>query len=214
MKMRAKTAVILGFGTILLSGLVGQTSQATMIESGTAILADVNGASSGSETLTVNYFVSESSGIYTYAYVLNNPLGDVLLNPDGSLTSTPEVVDAFSIAFNASSAGAYVVGTQLGGAIDQDNGGGGLFWSFAAINPGTSSPALSFESDLAPILGNANALDANPPSPWSSIPFGQQLALPNVSDSTNTLALLAGIVLFLPLLSTMSQKAVLKLPPS
>jgi hypothetical protein len=208
MKIRAMTAVVLASGAILLSGVEGKTSGASLIVSGTATLADISGNASGSEAITVNYSVSESDGVYTYSYVLNNPIGDVLLNENGSLSSIPEIVDAFSIGFNANGSGACSFGSQAGGIIDQDNGIGGLFWSFAAVKPGASSPTLTFESDSPPIFGNANALDANPPSPWSSVPHGQQIPVPEVEvpDSTSTLALLGGGVLLLGCFSTTGQR--------
>ena len=134
------------------------------------------------EALTVDWSVAEDgSGIYTYSYTIQNPAGDVILNDAGEPTSTPEVVDAFSIGFDTTLPGAYVPVSQAGGSTEQNNGVDGLFWSFATVNPGADSPALSFQSYLAPGLGNANAQDGNPPSPWSTIPGGQQLPVPHSS---------------------------------
>jgi hypothetical protein len=42
------------------------------------------------------------------------------------------------------------------------------------------------------MMGNASASDDNPPSPWASSPDGQPVPIPNVPDSMNTMALLAG----------------------
>jgi len=174
-------------------------AQSLLNESGQATLADAYGTATGPEALTVNWSVVENgSDIYTYSYTIQNPPGDVLLGSGGSPTLSPEIVDAFSVGFDTTAAGAYVAGSQAGGTSDQNNGVNGLFWYFAAVNPGSSSPALTFESYLAPGLGNANAQDGNPPSPWASDPNGQQVPVPLtliVPDSTPTIVLLAAILL-------------------
>jgi len=92
---------------------------------------------------------------------------------------------------------------------DENNGADGLFWSFAAVNASSSSPVLSFQSGLPPAQGNANAQDANPPSPWSSVPDGQQVLVPDpaVIPEPETTMLLAGVLLLLPFRSTMRKKA-------
>ena len=175
-----------GLYTVTVSNPYGSVSAsatlAVLVESsaGTpAILADVLGTASGPEALTVSWSVTENaSDVYTYTYVVNNPSGDVLLNNDGSLSSTPEIVDAFSVSFDTTASGAYTTGSQSGGTSQQNNGGSGLFWSFAEVSPGSSSPPLSFTSANPPVLGNASASDGNPPSPWSSYPNGQQVAVP------------------------------------
>ena len=184
-----KTIVALAVGAILLSGLLGQTAQATLITSGTAILANALGTASGPEALTVNYSVNLTSGIYTYAYTVNNPAGDVILT--GPNAGSPENVDAFSVGFDTTVAGAYIAASQTGGVFDENNGTSGLFWAFGAVNPGTSSGTLSFLSELPPTLGNANAQDANPPSPWSSFPNGQQVPVPLTVPEPGTWALVA-----------------------
>jgi len=206
----AKTIVALAFGGVLLSGPPGQTVQANLVnESGTAILADAFGTATGSEALTVDWSVVESvSDIYTYSYIIQNPAGDVLLNNDGTPTSIPEIVDAFGIGFDTTIPGAYVPFSQAGGAYRQNNGVNGLFWFFPAVPAGYSSPMLSFESYLPPALGNADAEDANAPSPWASIPYGQRVPVPAiiVPEPTSTLALLAAaLLLLLPFRSTHSQ---------
>jgi hypothetical protein len=207
MKRQVKTIVALASGAILLSGLFSQTAQAGLIESGTAQLADVLGVDTGPESLTVSYLVSETGSTYTYAYSVANPVGDAILAPAQG-AGNPEIVDAFAVAFNTTIPGAFVAGSQTGGTAQQNNLAAGLFWSFTGVNPGSSSPTLSFESDLPPVLGNANASDANPPSPWSSSPFGQQVPIPQVAptpDSGSTVALLGGVLLLLPFRSTLKK---------
>jgi hypothetical protein len=169
-------------GVVILYGLLGQTAQgqALVDESGTAILADAFGTASGAEALIVSWTVVETQpATYTYSYVLENPLGDVLLNNNGTPTLTPESVDAYSVAFNSLAPGAYIAGSQVGGTSVQNNGEAGLFWSFSATGPNASSPTLSFKSSLPPTFGNANAQDDNAPSPWSSYPDGEQVPVPN-----------------------------------
>jgi len=64
-----------------------------------------------------------------------------------------------------------------------------------ALNQGgrvfTQYRGLSFQSDLPPGAGNANAQDANPPSPWSSFPNGQQVPVPLTVPEPGTWALVA-----------------------
>src|SRR5271157_417892 len=210
MRTHAKPLVALASGVILLAGMLCQTTNAQLVLSGSATLADTLGANSGPEALTVQYQVFLSGGIYFYAYWVNNPAGDVILNNNGSPTSTPEIVDAYSVAFDTTAPGAYIAGSIAGGTSTQDNGTSGLFWSFNAISPGGSTPPsnpLVFESYLPPIMGNANAQDANPPSPWSSNPNGQQVPVPNVTipePATTTLFALAALLL-LPFRSNMLQ---------
>ena len=174
-------------------------AQGLLSESGSATLADVFGTATGPEALTVNWSVVESpSFVYTYTYAVQNPAGDVLLNDNDTPTSSPEVVDAFSVQFNTTVPGAYVADSQSGGATEQDNGTAGLFWSFAAVSPGASSPALSFQSDLPPGQGNANALGDNPPAPWTSVPNGQEVPVPSSVPEPATFSLLAGTLLLFP----------------
>jgi hypothetical protein len=188
MKIHPKTIVALAVGAMLLSGLLGQTAQAVLLnESGTSILADSLGTATGPEALTVSWSVVENvSLVYTYSYSVNNPVGDVNLN-----NGSPEPVDSFSVAFDTTAPGAFITGSQTGGGFDLNNGASGLFWAFAPVNPGTSSGPLSFESDQPPTLGNANAQDANPPSPWSSNPDGQQVPVPIAVPEPGTWVLVA-----------------------
>ena len=193
-KIAAALAVILSVGAL------SEQARASIIVSNQAVLADSLGVSSGPEALTVDYVVSLTGGIYTYAYTVNNPTGDVIL-PGNSQAGNPEVVDSFSVSFDTLLPGEFISGTQVGGnSGDQNNGIAGLFWSFSGIQPG-SSITLSFESDNPPVLGNANASDANPPSPWGSVPDGQQVTVPGsvtVPDGASTASLLGGVLLFLP----------------
>ena len=195
MKRHAKSLIILVAGSLLVFGLPVQTVQAGVVESGVAQLADAFGTATGPESLTVNYSVTvDSGGVYTYSYIVNNPSGDVLLNDDGSPTTTPETFDAFSVGFNTTIPGAFLSGNQT-----QNNGASGLYWFFDPVNAGASSATLSFTSDDAPTMGNANASDNNLPSPWRSTPLGEKVPVPQtiVPDSTSTLALLAGVLLLL-----------------
>jgi hypothetical protein len=195
----------LAFAALLPVGARCQTgNNAGLLDiSGTSSLADAFGTATGSEALSVNWSVVENpSLVYTYSFTIQNPAGDVLLNNNGSPTSTPEIVDAFSVGFNTTVPGAFIAGSQTGGLSQQNNGVDGLFWTFAAVDAGTNSPTLSFESDLPPTLGNACAQGANPPSPWSSVPYGQQDPVPqtatqDVPDSATTFTLLAAVLLLL-----------------
>jgi hypothetical protein len=188
-----------------LSGLLCQTAHAQLIESGTSILAPTTPPIGGigvapEEYITVSWSVVLNSGVYTYAYQVNNPAGDVLENNDGSLTTTPEIVDAFQLNFNTLITGA-VVGGPTGGIFTENNGVDGLQWFLSPVAAGTSSPWLSFQSDLPLTLGNANAQDSDPPSPWASTAAnGQQVPIPNTvtpvpEPMTTTLLALTGLLL-------------------
>ena len=149
---------------------------------------------------------------YTYSYVIYNPTGDVVL-PGGAVPpGTPEFVDTFSLDFDASVAGAVLTG-PTGGDAAYDYGFFGLKWSLYpdVVEAGDYSGALSFTSALPPSPGNAVASDSNPPSPWSSSPFGQAVPIPGtgnftVPDSADTLMLLAGALLLFPLVSALKSK--------
>jgi hypothetical protein len=204
MKVNTKAIVVLVSGAILLSAVPGQTNPATLLnESGTSILADSYHSESAPEAITVSWSVVENAlDIYTYSYTVNNPAGDVLLNNEGQPTSTPEIVDSYSLGFDTTFPGAYLSGSQTGGIYQQDNGTG-LKWFLSPVAAGEKSGPLSFESYLPPTPGDANAMDANPPSPWASIPAGQPVPIPRVPDSTATITLLAGVLLLLPFRSTL-----------
>ncbi|MGP8198456.1 MAG: hypothetical protein ACLQU4_03010 [Limisphaerales bacterium] len=198
--MRLRTKPLLAFvsGAIALPALLCQTAQAggLLNETGESVLADVFGTSSGPEALVITWSVVENtSDIYTYSYDVHNPAGDVLLNSEGQPTSTPEVVDSYSVSFDTTAPGAYVPSSQVGGLINENNGIYGLFWAFVPIPAGKMGQVLSFESDLPPMPGTADASDANPPSPWSSLPDGQFVPVPDAPDPVPepTTAALAGL---------------------
>jgi hypothetical protein len=206
MKRYTKPVVGLSFSAALIAGIQCQTAQAQLslltpggpADTGTSVLADALGTNTGPEAITISWSVSESlSDVYTYTYVVNNPVGDVVLDNNGNPTLTPEIVDAYSVGFDTTQPGNYIMNSQIGGLIGLNNGSAGLFWAFTPINPGTSSGPLSFQSDNAPILGNANAQDRNPPSPWSSSPDGQQVPVPGAVPEPSTTALFALTGLFL-----------------
>jgi hypothetical protein len=203
---RKPFAAMMAAAAVLFLGFAGSSAQAqSVITNGSSFLSDVLGSGPTSpETLTINWSVTFSAGIYTYSYTINNPSGDVVLNPMGGPTMTPEIVDAFSVGFDTTAPGAYVSGSISGGAFDQNNGPDGLSWAFTGVNPGTSSPTLSFESDLPPAMGTANASDRNPPSPWSSVPNGQLVPIPAPVPEPSTWALLVlGSFAFAPFRSTL-----------
>jgi len=196
----------LGCGAILLTIAPCQTAQAQLLnESGASILADVNGTTTAPEALTVSWSVVENaSDVYTYTYIINNPAGDILL-PGSYASGAPEIVDSFALSFNAAAPGAVVSG-PTGGLVADNLGSAGLFWSiYPVVDAGTNSGPLSFDSEDAPMMGNATASDDSPPSPWASSPDGQPVPIPNVPDSMNTTAPLAGTLLLL--LPGMKKKA-------
>jgi hypothetical protein len=196
MKICGKPIVLgLASGAMLFAGVTCLNTQAAPFsESGTSVLADAFGTDSGPEALTVSWSVNENMmGVYTYAYVISNPAGDVLLNSAGQPTGTPEIVDSYAVGFDTTVAGAYIAGSIAGGVFDLNNGVDGLSWQFTAVPAGNNSPELTFESDLPPTMGDADAQDANPPSPWSSFPDGQPVPVPApLPDATSTLAMLGG----------------------
>jgi hypothetical protein len=215
MKQKPLLAMILGAS--LMTGLQCQTAQAQPIvlnpltpggpaDTGTSVLADALGANTGPEAITISWSVSESSNrVYTYTYTVNNPVGDVVLDNNGNPTLTPEIVDAYSVGFDTTQPGNYIMNSQTGGLVDLNNLSGGLFWAFTPINPGTSSGPLSYQSDNAPAPGNANAQDRNPPSPWASDPDGQEVPIPTTIPEPSTTILLALASLFMPFRSRLFQ---------
>jgi hypothetical protein len=208
MKRRVKQNIVLAAGAVVLSCLLGQTAQATLITSGISVLADTYGANTGPEAVTVNYSVNLNAGVYTYAYVVNNPAGDIQL-PGSPHPGSPEIVDTFSVAFNTGLTGAYIPFSASGGLFSVV-GGTGISWILIPVIPaGSSSGMLSFESLLPPVPGDATAQDSNPPSPWASFPDGQEVPVPGptVPDSMNTMAMLASMLLFLPFASILKKKA-------
>jgi len=193
MQLRSKPIIALGCGVIILTVIPFQTAQASSLNiSGISVLADVNGTTTAPEALTVSWSVVENaSEVYTYTYIINNPAGDSLL-PGSYAPGASEIVDSFTLSFNAAAPAAVVSG-PTGGLVAANLGSAGLFWFiYPVVDAGASSGPLSFESDDAPMMGNASASDDNPPSPWASSPDGQPVPIPNVPDSMNTMALLAG----------------------
>lgn len=220
MKISVKPIIALVSGPFLLSGLLASTAQAALTPGGTGIsgssvLADADGVATGPEAITVNWSVVESlSDVYTYSYDISNPAGDVLLG-----SGLPEIVDDFTVAFPAA-VGAIVANSETGGTgsapLSVVNNMTGVNWLMLTptVAAGTTSGWLTFQSLLAPSLGNASATDANPPSPWASTPDGQEVPVPgngsfSVPDSASTMSLLAGMMLLLPFRPAI-KKAVLK----
>lgn len=211
MKRYSKAKVCM-VGAILLSGLAGQAIRADTIvtvESGLAILADVNGDTSAPEALSVCYQVTEdlNTDIYTYSYDISNPTGDQVLG--GQNTGASEIVDTFKIAFDADAPGAYISGSATGGVlgailVGADSNGLSWFIPSPYIAAGQSN-TVTFESYLSPVAGLATAQDANPPSPWTSYPNGNPVPVPG-PDATSTLALLGGVMALLPFGSALKKK--------
>src|ERR1017187_7359346 len=131
MKIYSKPLVVLALGAILIAGLRCQTTQAQEVllnESGSSVLADALGANTGPEAITVFWSVVENvSLVYTYTYSVSNAVGDVVLDNHGNPTSTPEIVDAFSVGFDTTQPGAYIMSSQQGVLYDANNGSAGLF---------------------------------------------------------------------------------------
>lgn len=192
MKRWVKHVIVVAAGAILLSGFIGQTAQATLVESGTAIMADGNGSTAAPEALVVSYSVDDTAGIYTYSYNVSNPALDQILA--GPNEGRSEEFSVFSVTFNTTPLGA-ILGAASGGAYDPI-ASGGVEWNFyPAIYAGSSSGYLTFQSDFAPEFGDAGAQDSNLPSPWTGV-----VPVPATPDSTNTMFLLGGMMLFLPFL--------------
>src|SRR5580698_7180663 len=104
MKKTVKPTVALAGLCWGISAFFSQTASAQSIM-GTSILAPATAPTGGialnsEEYLVVDWTVTFNAGLYDYSYVVNNPANDVLLNNDGSLTTTTEIVDAFQIGFN------------------------------------------------------------------------------------------------------------------
>jgi hypothetical protein len=196
MKIHAKPIIALASGAILLSGLLCQTAQAQTIVIGTpgsSIMQDNLHVRTAPVALTVDWDVTLNAGVYTYDYTILNPSGDSGL------------VESFSVGFNSADSRGALVGSPSGNGAN--NAGLGVIWNPTLVAPGGTSATLSFQSDDAPVLGNASA-NGNPvnPAPWSSY-AGSQVPVPNAPDSTNTITLLACVLLLLPFGSAMRKKA-------
>jgi hypothetical protein len=201
MKARTKPIGILASTAILLSTGLFQTAhaQSTLIESGTASLADVFGVFIGPDAVQISYFVLENNvtDLYTYGYNILNPAGDVVLNPDQSPTTTPEVFSTLTLTFNPEQ-NAIVATVPVGGTFKED-ADLSVTWTFPTVAPGASSALLAFQSPYAPTMGNASVGGgATPPSPWSSI-NGQLVPVPHAAPEPSTTALVGlGAMFLLP----------------
>jgi hypothetical protein len=182
-------------------------AQSLLNETGTSILAPTLAppggyASNPQEYLSVSWSVVENASlVYTYTYTIQNPTGDVLMNNNGTLTTTPEIYEAFSIGFDTTVPGAYIPNTQTGGNFDEVNSID-LAWFFGPAIGAGSSATVSYESYMAPTMGNANASGAPLPSPWSSSAAnGQQLPIPDAPATVpepKSAVLIALTALFIP----------------
>jgi hypothetical protein len=202
MQIKPTHIVSLLLGTSLLNGALSQTGQAQGLlnESGTSTLAPavvpIGGyGANPQEYLGVSWSVVENaSGTYLYSYTVHNPAGDVVLNPAGGLTSTPEVFDGFSVDFNTTLAGEYLPGTLTGGAYQEVNPVGTAWFFNPAVAAGSSGGTVSFQSDFPPTSGEAGALGA---MPWSSYsPNGQEVAVPDLSGPPTSVPEPAPMALF------------------
>jgi hypothetical protein len=184
-----KMKLILACGAILASGGIWQTAHASIVlgTTYTSILADAEGSTSVPQALTVNWEVTKSGAIYTYSYKLNDPVGE-----KNATTGKEEFVDNFAVSFDTTVAGAVIAGSQTGGVF-YPSSAGDLTWDITGIGPG-SSATMTFQSYLPPTYGDADANDANLPSPWASAPYGQQVAVPVPEPTT----MIAGAMLLLP----------------
>jgi len=201
MTNNAKPIVALLSGAFLLCGVLCQTTQAqSLIESGTATLADLNGTgpATGPDDLTVTYKVYESTSgptVYTYDYIINNPSTDTGL------------AESFSVGFNAAASGALIGGTISGnGAVSPGNIG--VIWSPTFVSAGSSSTTLSFQSDDSWVLGLANA-NGTTPGPWASTALSSsEVPVPQTAvPEPSTTALLVGCLLLLPFRSTILRRS-------
>lgn len=203
MKTKGKPFVALAAAAILVPGLMSPCAQAqsTLIESGTSTMPDVL-QQTGSEALTVSWFVVENnaSGVYTYAYNVNNPAGDEQENSSGvPIAGTSETFDNFSLSFNTTLPGAYVNGTAPTDGSLVNGGANGLTWNFPAVSPGNSSELLAFQSDQPPVMGNASVSGGSvPPAPWSTLGNGQPVPVPRAVPEPEVTSLFAFAALLLP----------------
>jgi hypothetical protein len=146
------------------------------------------------DDITVKWEVSTTAvpgttlgaGDYDYEYQVVN-------------AETATTVDNFAVSFNAIP-GVNVLTTGGGpaGTISAAELGIGVNWfSLSALAAKGGSTAglnttgvLYFTSPDLPTLGNADANDHNPPSPWASDPNGMQVGIPNVPDGGLTASML------------------------
>lgn len=199
---------ILASAAILLSIGHCQTlhAQTTLVESGTATLADVFGVSIGPEAVQVSYFVLDNSltDLYTYGYNILNPAGDVVLNQDGSPTTTGEVFSTFTLTFNPEAN--HITATIPNGGTFKQDGTVAVTWTFPTVAAGGVSELLAFQSPNPPTMANASVGGgATPPSPWSSI-GGQQVPVPRAAPEPSSTALVGlGAMFLLPFRSKLGR---------
>ena len=190
-------------GALFAGAVAIPQTQAALIESGTAVLGDVIGTPTPTpEDLTVDYSVNLTGSTYTYSYTINNPAGDMILG--GQNAGNPEIAESFQLNFNT--ALEYIPGSATStapgwtAAADLDINGNGLTWVQLLITNGFSQ-TVTFQPPYGPVLGAANASDASPPAPWSSLsPNGQLVPIPQplgVPDGGMTVALLGGSLMAL-----------------
>lgn len=137
------------------------------------------------DVVTVFWGVNLNLGVYSYSYQIYD-------------TSASDTVDVLTVGFNTIAPGALTVG----GNYTYTTPGGVTWVGFTPVDIGGTSGILSFNSLLAPVLGNATATDStSPPSPWASIfPDGQQVPVPLVPDGGATVMLLGAALSTLGLL--------------
>lgn len=142
------------------------------------------------DALTVQSWVTLTSGTYTYNYNVINPASD----------STS--VSSLTVDFDASASGAVTAGPSApAGDISENNGPDGVTWLFffTEVAPGQSSGDLTFSSQLSPVLANADANgDNNPPAPWASNGSSQLYVPKVVTVPEPPVELLFGLGLLLP----------------
>jgi hypothetical protein len=140
----------------------------TLIQAGTATLSTGYVVTGGSDyhystaALTATYaVVTNTSGVFIYEYILNNPTDDFLLNQNtGGPSTTVATPQSFSVNFNTQPLGAYLSGSAPGNLVASANmtvidNGTDAGVSFTAVNPGSSSPTLWFQSSFGPTMGLA-----------------------------------------------------------
>jgi hypothetical protein len=191
MRTQPKSIAAVASGAVLLSGLAGQSAKAQSVTLNTpeqSILADVNGGT-GPNALTVDWEVTDNSGVYTYSYTVQSP--------------TAAEAASFSVGFNT--AATDPVDISGDGAINYSGAVGiGVIWNplynntdTVGVQPGETSQTLTFESDSPPVLGNANVNGSNPNGPWASNPYGHEVPVPFALPEPATVSLLAlGLMLF------------------
>ena len=202
MRTHTKPIIALASGAVLLSGLLCQTAHAQSVVLGQSYpvtLADLNGSgtASGPNALPVTFVVTDvpadAPTPYLYSYTINNT----------SSGAGSWAVESFSVNFVSTGANVVADVNAAGG----QNGGQGVEWSSIFIAP-SSSETLTFESDDAPVLGNANAGGApNGPAPWASSPNGSQVAVPSTVPEPEVASLLGLALLLAPFRFALFRKA-------